>query len=484
VPAAGGEIAQTAQVAQTTGSTEVLRPIALTGLAGAIGVAVASLVGGPEPLALYLTAARTGPGSVGTLLCFYGGLALLVRAWFRLRRVVVEERPPVRPLLVVIALWSLPLLLAPPVASRDLYAYTAQGTMVAEGLDPYLEGPEVLGEGPVLDAVDPLWRNTAVPYGPSWLAVAAVAAEAPGPQPHTSVMILKLYQVGGLVLLAWGARVLASRLGRDPDDALVLAVANPIVLVHGIGGGHNDLLLVALVVGALALAADRRHLLALVLVGLAAGIKVPAILVAGHIGWVGMIGSDTLRSLPRRALAAALATGVSLAVLALTGVVTGLGFGWVGALDVGERARSFLAPATWAGLPFGEPELFHGAFRVASVVLAGAILLTGRRWGIAMAPGLALLALGLLGPIVHPWYLLWGLPLVAIAMAGAPAKWLLGATAAATLLCHPGDSELLFALARVDPVLIVGAVCLALVLLDPSRCQADAIESDAVLQRT
>jgi hypothetical protein len=458
---------------------DALRATLPAGLIGSFGVAVAALVGGAEPIALYLTAARTGPGSVATLLCFYGGLALLVRAWIRLRRVVLEHRPPLRRVLGVIALWSVPLLLAPPVASRDLYAYTAQGTMVAEGFNPYLEGPEVLGDGPVLDAVDPLWRNTAVPYGPSWLAASALASRVPGPQPHATVAVLKLYAVAALALLAWGSRALAARLGRDRDDALVLAAANPLVLVHGIGGGHNDLLLVAMLVAALALAADRRHVLALFVVGLAAGVKVPAILVAGHIGWTGMLGADTLRSLPRRVVAAGLATGAAFAVLALSGLVTGLGFGWVEALDVGERARSFLAPATWAGLIVGDPEIFHPAFRVGSVILAAAILLTGRRWGVAVAPGLALLALGLLGPIVHPWYLLWSIPLIAVELGGRPARWLIAGTAAATLLCHPGDSELLFALARVDPTLIVLGVVVALVLLDPFGCQEDVARSDA-----
>ena len=313
-----------------------------------------------------------------------------------------------------------------------------------------------------------------MPYGPAWLAVSAGAAAIPGPEPLVTVILLRLVEVAGLVLLVWGTRELAKRIGRDPDDALVLVVANPLVLVHGIGGGHNDLLLVALLIAALALTLDGRKLLALAMVGLAAGIKVPAIIVAGHIGWTGLFSPGAMRSLPRRVVAAGIAVTLATAVLLASGLLTDLGTGWWEAINVGEKARSFLAPATWAGLLFGDPELFHGVFRLGSFIAGGVILLLGMRYGVALAPGLALLVLGLFGPIVHPWYLLWGLPLVGVALAGKPALWFTGGTAIATLLCHPGDSELLFALARVDPVLIVLGVGIALAFLNPFRCVREA----------
>ena len=56
----------------------------------------------------------------------------------------------------------------PPLFSRDVYSYAAQGEMVQRGLNPYVAAPSALGGGPFLHLVDPLWRHAAAPYGPAW----------------------------------------------------------------------------------------------------------------------------------------------------------------------------------------------------------------------------------------------------------------------------------------------------------------------------
>jgi peptide/nickel transport system permease protein len=43
--------------------------------------------------------------------------------------------------------------------------------------------------------------------------------------------------------------VLARRLGRDPAAAVALVALNPLVLVYGVGGVHNDVLFMALLLG-------------------------------------------------------------------------------------------------------------------------------------------------------------------------------------------------------------------------------------------
>src|SRR3712207_9594407 len=59
-------------------------------------------------------------------------------------------------------MWAVPLALAPPMFSKDVYSYLAQSAIFARGLDPY-----VLGPAPALGADDPLtrtiptiWRDT------------------------------------------------------------------------------------------------------------------------------------------------------------------------------------------------------------------------------------------------------------------------------------------------------------------------------------
>ena len=102
------------------------------------------------------------------------GLALLSLAWWRLG----AARPTPRWLLVTGGLWALPLLAAPPLASRDVYAYACQGWTWAHGDDPYTIGAAP-GGCPWVDAVPAIWQGTGAPYGPLAIALSGGAA-APG----------------------------------------------------------------------------------------------------------------------------------------------------------------------------------------------------------------------------------------------------------------------------------------------------------------
>ena len=68
-------------------------------------------------------------------------------------------------------LWILPLSVAPPMFSRDVYSYLAQSEIAARGLDPYAIGPKAaLGVDHVLTRTVPtIWRDTPAPYGPFFL---------------------------------------------------------------------------------------------------------------------------------------------------------------------------------------------------------------------------------------------------------------------------------------------------------------------------
>lgn len=92
----------------------MLRPARYAGLAGAVLVAVAGFLGGALP-ELGSPAAHRAPA----LVTWFGGLALLVGAWWRLR----DADPPRRWACTTAALWLLPVVFAPPVGSRDVYAY-------------------------------------------------------------------------------------------------------------------------------------------------------------------------------------------------------------------------------------------------------------------------------------------------------------------------------------------------------------------------
>jgi len=69
----------------------------------------------------------------------------------------------------MLLLWATPMIIAPPLFSRDVFSYAAQGEMTFGNISPYLYGPFTLGSTPYVTPVDPLWGNTPAPYGPFFL---------------------------------------------------------------------------------------------------------------------------------------------------------------------------------------------------------------------------------------------------------------------------------------------------------------------------
>jgi len=206
-----------------------------------------------------------GPGTPGAgfwlgLAAWVVGVALLATAWWRLGRRL--DGLTTRWLLVTAALWALPLLLAPPLASRDVYSYACQGELWRTGVDPYTTG--ATGGGcPWAGAVPDLWRDTPTPYGPVAVALsgaaAAVARAIGGPEDRQLLAAVTLLRavalVGGLLLIGYAGR-LARATGVDPARARWLAALSPLVAVNLVSGAHNDALTAGLTVAALAIAAQ------------------------------------------------------------------------------------------------------------------------------------------------------------------------------------------------------------------------------------
>src|SRR5262249_27701541 len=112
--------------------------------------------------------------------------------------------------------------------------------------------------------------------------------------------------------------------------------------------------------------------------------------------------------------------GVSIATVAVVSVGTGLGLGWVTALSTPTVVHNGLSVSTDVGdllaalsralaLPVADDTWVTGA-RTVGVILAmvacAAVWFRRNRLGTPASVGLALGALVLLGPVVHPWYLL------------------------------------------------------------------------------
>lgn len=368
------------------------------------------------------------------------GVLLLVGSWWQLREATS------RTVLLAAGLWSLPLLVAAPMFSRDLYAYAGQAHVVLSGLDPYVDGPSA-APGPLADEVDDVWFDTPSPYGPVFLRLAAGVVAVTGERPLLAAFGLRLLAVLGLCLLAWGLVRLAPSYGVPAGRALWLGVANPLVLLHGVAGGHNDLLMLGLLVAGLSLAPVSTAAAAAVITT-GALVKAPAA--------VGLLFLPLLVAEPRLRAAAKTAAAAALTALVVT-AVSGLGWGWLGTLDAGQARRSLFSVTTGLGTLTGHEELVQTAGLLLAAVLAGALLVRARATTAIAALGTALLIGVTLSPIVHPWYLLWGICVLAACTHRRAALGLAAGCAVACLLILPTGRHLIRPPLYGVPLLLVAA---------------------------
>ena len=393
--------------------------------------------------ALHLLFLRNNPVAQGicTYLSFAAVLGLLV-CWGLTGRLLHDVSR--RDLVVLAVTWSLPLLVAPPLYSGDIYAYAGQGHLVANAIDPYVYGPgDYEPTSKFSYNVDGLWRYSPAPYGPLWLGLSGLAVGIPGNHLLVSLYLLRGIAVLGFLLLAWAVPPLAKASGVPVNRSLWLVLLNPLLLLHGIAGAHNDILMVGLLAAGLAVVVRRPSWGALVaataLVTLAALIKAPALVVAPF-----------LPLLARRRLFTSLpVTAATIgAVAELMALATGLGWGWVRVLSrqgehpgIWSLAWGVRAIARNAGGPGGAVDT---AVRVLVLVALGAALVAiwllavrGRVHPVTGA-GLAMLALFVLGFSVQPWYLAWGLVPLATVVRRRHAVLLGAYSGALTLYLLPG----------------------------------------------
>jgi hypothetical protein len=136
-------------------------------------------------------------------------------------------------------------LLSPPLALTDIFNYVNYGRMeVVHGLNPYTSIPILEPHNdPSFDLSN--WHQLLSPYGPLFTMITFVVVPL-GVAASFWVLkaLLALASLGTLALVWRCARLL----GRDPVTAIVLVGLNPIVLVWGLGGDHNDFLMVFFIV--------------------------------------------------------------------------------------------------------------------------------------------------------------------------------------------------------------------------------------------
>ncbi|MFI7663121.1 polyprenol phosphomannose-dependent alpha 1,6 mannosyltransferase MptB [Micromonospora parva] len=460
------------------------------GLLGAVLLAVAAHLGGalPDaPLGVTPASIWRAPDGPATLTCWLVGTVLLVGAWWSLR----DGASSTRWAYVTAGLWALPLLVAPPLGSRDVYSYACQGWTYAHGVDPYAVGVAAAG-CPWLDTVAPIWRDTPAPYGPVFVLLAALAVGVGGGLTGT-VVALRVIAVAGVLLAAYCLPGLARAAGVPVRRAAWLALAGPLVGVHLVAGAHNDAVMLGLLLSGLLVAIRRPGrpgalLLAGALLGLAVTVKASAVVVVPFAVLVGVRGRYTWRALLRDG--GWLAGGLVGAVL-VTSAASGLGFGWVGGLTHSGDSEQWTSPPTavgfvvdYAGALVGrDPQAVPVLRAVALLLLAGVLMVVWwRAWralrgaddvprvarvegsgpGVALrgvddvprvarvgasgprvalrGAALALVATVVLSPVFHPWYATW--PLALLALTAGRATWFVLPASAAAFLTLPDGTNL------------------------------------------
>ena len=400
---------------------------AAVGLAGSLLTAYA----GPAAVAdraseWWYTPGVPGGRSTATVLV-YVGMALLSVAWLGLGRLVSGDHT--RALRIIAAAWLVPLALGPALFSRDIYSYLAQGTILHLGDNPYRTAPAALaglGRAHVLDAVSPFWRHTTAPYGPLFLGVVSVVVGVTGSHLVAGVLVIRGIELIGVALLAHYVPMLARELGASQARATWLGVMSPLLALELIAAGHNDVLMVGVLVAGVAVALRGRPVLGIAICTLAATVKVPALAGAVFITVAWARAEVSWAERARFLLEAALA---AVAVLAAVSAISGLGLSWLTTSLFSTPARVHLAitPATAVGYTVaallrdaGVNVGFHSvesALGTVTTLITGAVglVLLYRTRIPKLAPylGWLLLLAAAGGPAAWPWYFTWGLALLA-----------------------------------------------------------------------
>ena len=319
------------------------------------------------------------------------GILGLVVAWLLLGR----ARPGLRATRLATCAWTAPLVLSGPVLSRDVYSYLMQGAMLRDGYDPYTEGAAV-NPGPYLWEVSHDWRNTTTPYGPLHLGLGKAITSVVGDDVTAGLVAYKLISLAGFALIVWAVPRIARELGGNAEFALWIGATNPVMLLHLVGGMHNESVMVGLVsAGLLACIAPQRRRVAwstagIALIALAVSLKATAAIALPFVVWI-LLARDNggaQASWPRRVGvfigSGAWTVAVTAAVVNLVTVLSGSSWGWVEEISGNSKVVNPLAgPTLLAELIAPIAQLINEDFHYNSALAA-----TRAASGILMLAGL------------------------------------------------------------------------------------------------
>jgi hypothetical protein len=306
----------------------------------------------------------------------------------------------------------------PPTESHDVWSYVMIGrTVTVHHTNPYEHPSSAFRTDPFRLRVDPVWRHARSIYGPVFVGMAAGTVKLAGDSPYRSRIVFQ-----SLAALAVAISLLViDRATRGDPRAIAFIGLNLLVVVTTVNNAHNDAYVGLAALGAVLLA-RKRPIVAGALLGLAALVKIAAVLPAVVLGlwlWregarragVALVGAAGLLT----AAGYAFAGSASVSVLSSARDRMNRGALWyplrelLAHLHAGSHPRSF---ALAHGRELYGPRL-ASLSTLAVVALAIWIAVRARRDAPVIVAA-AVIAYTVLGAYILPWYMVWGLPVLAL----------------------------------------------------------------------
>ncbi|QIS10906.1 alpha-(1-_6)-mannopyranosyltransferase A [Nocardia arthritidis] len=507
---------------------------ALLGFVGAILITFGGFGAGStrvrDPLleSMHLSWLRYGHGYVLSTIVIWIGVLMMITAWVRLGRTTIgrDNRPgagvTLNELRGIVGIWIFPLLFAVPMFSRDAYSYLAQGALLRDGFDPYKVGPYI-NPGVLFDNVSQVWTHTTAPYGPIFLLLGRAITVITGDNVVAGTIALRLVMLPGLALMMWAVPYLTKHLGGKPTVALWLAVLNPLVLIHLIGGVHNEMLMVGLMAAGIALVLERHHVAGIVVVAIGVAIKATAGVALPFLVWIWMLHERERRAaqraerddsaaipddhpdaarpsedMPHPAITFVKIAGLGLAVfgavLAVASAVAGVGLGWLSALSGSKNIINWLSLPTimayavsWV-TPLQVIGPDSAALQTTRMLCAAAlvVVLVWTWWRCRHSEReavlgilIAFVGIVVLSPAALPWYYSWPLALAAgFALSPRALMVLVGICTWLMLVFQPDGSNGLYTTWHVAAATFAAVVAaISLRTVDPLRLRATSAGS-------
>jgi hypothetical protein len=332
----------------------------------------------------------------------YGGLILLARASSN----PISKRWAIG----LVATLQLIVFAGPVLLATDIFTNVAYAHELVHGVNPYVHGPSALPGYPGFPYVSPDWINWASPYGPLFTLI-TVPAGLVGLD--AGIWILKLEALlasAATLALTWRC---ARQRGFDPVLAVIVVGLNPLYVLYALGGAHNDLIMMALmmlgVTLSIATATSARReaggaaaVVAGALVKATLGVMLPFLIVSKR-RLAPIVGALV-------ALAAGLVIGYAAFGTAGINLVAGLN-------REGHLVSSYSFASQFAHL-FGKAGVYPIDHKLLTgglvVVLVYLLWRTWRGYDWVTASGWALVAIAVTTTWLMPWYTIWPLPLAVI----------------------------------------------------------------------